>query len=168
MVKPNHFTRLFVLSFVSRSFCSRVRRYSISLTTSATISSMRRRSASTGLSFSVAWIADQSFASAPISMSSSTWRLGLSTYLAGDVSIRKALKFAQKRGVGGGFLHTSGQNILEAYFERGVGVRREDCPLLARDVLGLPVIVADRVPDLDDRVNIIPVRNWASVSLRAC
>ena len=69
---PNHLTRLFVLSFVSRSFCSRARRYSISWTDSATISSMRRRSASTGLSFSVAWMADQSFASAPISMSRST------------------------------------------------------------------------------------------------
>lgn len=38
---------------------------------------MRRSSASIGFSFSVAWMADQSFASAPMSMSSSTWRLGL-------------------------------------------------------------------------------------------
>lgn len=35
---------------------------------------MRRSSASTGLSFSVAWMADQSFASAPMSMSSSILR----------------------------------------------------------------------------------------------
>jgi hypothetical protein len=40
---------------------------------------MRRSSVSTGFSFSVAWIADQSLASAPMSMSSSTWRVGFST-----------------------------------------------------------------------------------------
>lgn len=74
--KANHLTRVLVLSFVSRSFCSLPLRYSISVTISATNSSMRRNSASTGLSFSVAWTADQSFASAPISISSSTWRVG--------------------------------------------------------------------------------------------
>jgi hypothetical protein len=68
-----------VLSLVSRSVCSRDRRYSISPTTSATISSMRRSSVSTGFSFSVAWIADQSLASAPMSMSSSICRYGCST-----------------------------------------------------------------------------------------
>ena len=72
----NHLTRSFVLSFVSLNFCSRTRRYSISVTISLTVSSILRSSVSTGLSFSAAWIADQSRASAPMSMSSSTCRDG--------------------------------------------------------------------------------------------
>ena len=75
--KANHFTRSFVLSLVSLSFCSLPRRYSISNTISLTVSSIRRSSVSTGFSFSAAAMPDQSFASAPISMSSSTCREGL-------------------------------------------------------------------------------------------
>jgi hypothetical protein len=70
----NHFTRSLVLSLVSLSFCSLNLKYSISFTTSLTVSSILLNSVSTGFSFSAAWIADQSRASAPISMSSSTWR----------------------------------------------------------------------------------------------
>lgn len=81
MPKANHLTRLFVLSFVSRNFCSLPLRYSISVTISATNSSIRRSSVSTGFSFSVAWTADQSLASAPMSMSSSTGRNGSVTLL---------------------------------------------------------------------------------------
>lgn len=70
--KANHLTLSFVLSFVSLNFCSLILRYSISVTISFTFSSILRSSVSTGLSFSAAWTADQSRASAPISMSSST------------------------------------------------------------------------------------------------
>lgn len=80
---PKYLTLLFVLSLVSRSFCSRSRRYSISDTTSAMASSTRRSSASTGLSFSVCWMAAQSLASAPMSMSSSTSRVRYLLFLAG-------------------------------------------------------------------------------------
>ena len=72
----NHLTLSFVLSLVSLSFCSRILRYSISCTISLTLSSIRRSSVSTGFNFSLAWMADQSRASAPMSMSSSTWREG--------------------------------------------------------------------------------------------
>lgn len=73
--KANHLTLSFVLSFVSLNFCSRSLRYSISSTMVLTFSSMRRSSVSTGRSFSAAWTADQSRASAPMSMSSSTCRV---------------------------------------------------------------------------------------------
>lgn len=72
--KANHFTRSLVLSFVSLSFCSLSLKYSISFTISLTVSSILLNSVSTGFSFSAAWMADQSRASAPMSMSSSTWR----------------------------------------------------------------------------------------------
>lgn len=75
--KANHLTRSFVLSLVSLSFCSLPLRYSISVTISLTVSSIRRSSVSTGLSFSAAAMPDQSLASAPISMSSSTCRDGV-------------------------------------------------------------------------------------------
>ncbi len=56
-------------------------------TTSAVISSILRSSASTGLSFSLAWMADQSLASAPMSMSSSTSRVaGFARRAAAHVS----------------------------------------------------------------------------------
>lgn len=75
--KANHLTRSLVLSLVSLSFCSLPLRYSISVTISLTVSSIRRSSVSTGFSFSAACIPDQSLASAPISISSSTWREGV-------------------------------------------------------------------------------------------
>lgn len=75
--KANHFTLSLVLSLVSLSFCSLPLRYSISVTISVTVSSIRRSSVSTGFNFSAAAIPDQSLASAPMSISSSTCRDGV-------------------------------------------------------------------------------------------
>lgn len=43
---------------------------------------------------------------------------------------------------------TSCQQVLEAYVERGVRVGREDCPLLAGDVLWPAVLVSYGITDL--------------------
>lgn len=48
----------------------------------------------------------------------------------------------------GGQQRTSCQQVLEADVKRGVGVGREDCPLLAGDVLWPAVLVSHGITDL--------------------
>jgi hypothetical protein len=101
---------------------------------------MRRSSFSTGFSFSPAWIADQSLASAPMSMSSSMCRVGF------------APPWCAAWGQAGGWVlgqgRTGGPQILEAHVEGRLGVRREAVLVVPDDLFGSLVVVADGVVDL--------------------
>lgn len=141
--KANHLTLSFVLSFVSRNFCSRILRYSSSWTISLTVSSIRRSSVSTGFNFSEAWMADQSRASAPISMSNSTWRVGLGVFAVVRVSWGVDGQAAGRQG------HTSSsQGIFEADVEGCVRKTCECHSLLACDILWSAIVIANCIFDL--------------------
>lgn len=139
----NHLTRSFVLSLVSRSFCSRERRYSISLTTSATISSIRRSSVSTGLSFSWAWMLDQSRASAPMSTSSSMERKGFAT-----ASVHKLVRvIVDNRGREEGRT-VRNKLVLETHIKGRIRGRSKRLTSLAGDILRTTVVVSKGIFDL--------------------
>lgn len=129
--------------------------YSISVTISPTIASIRRRSASTGRSFSCTWMADQSRASAPMSMSSSTererWPEAIRFEYATLGYLNRGIYTENKLGNQEGpsdLLTSANRNVLKAHVKCSIRPGGKGLSFLANDVLGSAVIISHRVFDL--------------------